>query len=356
MCDCGSGSIQNVPAIKRFRPCKLDGEVIAMLRRILAGILLMGLLCTGAQAQEKPISWVDFDLSAEVLESAMEIDIATREQEKHLDWVDLLALAKVRAGGSVTVRNVREAAQALAGDTAPEALLGENAKYYRYYQQAYGAVLDGLLGSYAIEKADGTWQPEYGLKAFCPVAGGWGFSHCQDFGADRSYGFRRKHLGNDLMGTLGAPIAAVEGGTVEALGWNRYGGWRVGIRSFDGRRYYYYAHLRKDTPFAPGLKVGDTVLAGDIIGYMGRTGYSDRENVNNIEVVHLHFGIELIFDEQRRADGKEIWIDAYPIVELLRRHPVTVVRDPENGCYRRAYPYIDLDREPLPEPGSVTAS
>lgn len=71
------------------------------------------------------------------------------------------------------------------------------------------------------------------------------------------------------MGSLGAPIAAVEGGTVEALGWNRYGGWRVGIRSFDKKRYYYYAHLRKDAPFAPGLQVGDTVNAGDIIGFMG---------------------------------------------------------------------------------------
>ena len=66
------------------------------------------------------------------------------------------------------------------------------------------------------------------------------------------------------MGQLGTPIVAVEGGVVEAMGWNRYGGWRIGIRSFDNKRYYYYAHLQKDHPFAEGLQVGDTVQAGDL--------------------------------------------------------------------------------------------
>ncbi len=47
------------------------------------------------------------------------------------------------------------------------------------------------------------------------------------------------------MGSIGTPIIAVESGTIEALGWNQYGGWRIGIRSFDKKRYYYYAHLRK---------------------------------------------------------------------------------------------------------------
>ncbi len=55
------------------------------------------------------------------------------------------------------------------------------------------------------------------------------------------------------MGSIGTPVIAVEGGVVEALGWNQYGGWRIGIRSFDGQRYYYYAHLRRDHPFHTSL-------------------------------------------------------------------------------------------------------
>ena len=161
----------------------------------------------------------------------------------------------------------------------------------------------------------------------------------------RSFGFKRKHLGHDMMGSLGTPIVAVEGGVVEALGWNRYGGWRVGIRSFDSKRYYYYAHLRKDRPFAPGLAEGDIVQAGDLIGFMGRTGYSDRENVNNIETVHLHFGLQLVFEESQKECNSEIWIDVYDIVRLLDSHRSSI----RDG--KRVYPYKDLDVEEF-QPGA----
>ena len=147
------------------------------------------------------------------------------------------------------------------------------------------------------------------------------------------------------MGSLGTPIIAVESGTVEALGWNQYGGWRVGIRSLDKKRYYYYAHLRKDTPYAPGLEEGDFVSAGEVIGFMGRTGYSTRENTNNIETVHLHFGLQLIFDESQKECDSEIWVNAYPIVRLLSSHRSTVVQNADTGVWERVYPYRDLDAE-----------
>ena len=233
----------------------------------------------------------------------------------------------------------------LKGDKSPEDLLGNTYKYYAYYHEAYTAALGGLVGSFEIEK-DGQWVPTYGLKAFSPIAAGYGYSHCDDFGVSRSFGFKRKHLGHDLMGGLGTPIVAVEGGTVEAMGWNRYGGWRIGIRSFDNHRYYYYAHLQKDAPFAPGLSVGDMVQAGDLIGFMGRTGYSDKENVNNIETVHLHFGIQLIFDESQKECNSEIWIDVYDIVRLLSAHCSSLRKTGDN--WERVYPYRDLDIQTYP--------
>lgn len=104
---------------------------------------------------------------------------------------------------------------------------------------------------------------------------------------------------------------------MEAIGWNQYGGWRLGIRSFDGLRYYYYAHLRQNYPYAEGLKEGNAVTAGDVIGYMGHTGYSATENVNNIDQVHLHFGIQLIFDESQKEGNSEIWINPYNLVRFL---------------------------------------
>lgn len=313
-----------------------------MKRLILLCILIPTL---AVPVRGETIRWVDFDVPYESLKYALDQDILTAQQEKHISWIDALALAACRTGGKCGLASVKKAVAELKKDRSPEELLGQNSKYYSYYHEAYSAVLGGLVGSYAIEK-DGQWVPAYGLKAFSPIAAGYGYSHCDDFGVARSFGFRRKHLGNDLMGGQGTPIVAVEGGVVEAMGWNRYGGWRVGIRSFDNKRYYYYAHLQKDKPFAPGLSVGDMVQAGDLIGFMGRTGYSDRENVNNIETVHLHFGTQLIFDESQKECNSEIWINVYHLVRLLSEHRSSIVKT-EDG-WKRLYPYQDLDGNPYP--------
>ena len=314
-----------------------------MKRRFLLCIMLIAAMVFPVRGE--PLRWVDFQIPYESLKYSMDQDIETFEQEKHLNWIDILTLAGCRTGGRCGLASVKRAAADLKGDKSPEELLGNLYKYYDYYHQAYTAVLGGLVGSYAIEK-DGQWIPAYGLKAFSPIAAGYGFSHCDDFGVSRSFGFKRKHLGHDMMGGLGTPIVAVEGGVVEAMGWNRYGGWRIGIRSFDSKRYYYYAHLQNDHPFAENLEAGDLVQAGELIGFMGRTGYSDKENVNNIETVHLHFGLQLVFDESQKECNSEIWIDVYDLVRLLGNHRSSVIKTAEG--WQRMYPYVDLDAEAYP--------
>ena len=313
-------------------------------RRIFLCLLVIALMVIPVSAET--IRWVDFGVPYESLKYALDQDIATSQQEKHISWIDTLALAACRTGGKCGLSSVKKAVKDLAGEKSPKELADDLGKYYDYYHEAFTAALGGLVGSYAIE-VDGQWKSSYGLKAFSPIAAGYGYSHCADFGVGRSYGFKRKHLGNDLMGSAGTPIVAVEGGVIEAMGWNRYGGWRIGIRSFDNKRYYYYAHLQKDHPFADGLQEGDMVQAGDLIGFMGRTGYSDKENVNNIETVHLHFGMQLVFDESQKECNSEIWIDVYDIVRLLSAHRSSI-RKTQAG-WERIYPYRDLDVEEFPK-------
>ena len=130
-------------------------------------------------------------------------------------------------------------------------------------------------------------------------------------------------------------LDAIESGIVEIMGWNQYGGWRIGIRSFDKKRYYYYAHLRKNSPFNDKLCEGKVVKAGDVIGYVGRTGYSPNENVNNIETSHLHVGLELIFDESQKECDNEIWVDMYNITRLLAKNQSEVKRVSESKQYYR---------------------
>ena len=315
------------------------------MKRWICFVLIVALLPV-IPANAEPIKWVNFDIPYESLKLAMDTDITTSEQEKHISWIDILALSACRTGGMCGLASVKKAINDLKGDKSPEELLGNLYKYYSYYHESYTAVLGGLLGNYSVE-IDGQWKSAYGLKAFSPIAAGYGYSHCSDFGNSRSFGFARKHLGNDLMGGLGTPIIAVEGGIVEAMGWNRYGGWRIGIRSFDSKRYYYYAHLQKDTPFAKDIYVGRIVQPGDVIGFMGRTGYSDQENTNNIETVHLHFGLQLVFDESQKECNSEIWIDVYNIVRLLNNHRSSVKKT--DGLYTRVYPFVDLDTQMLLE-------
>ena len=314
-----------------------------MKRRIIVVFLLAWTICV--QANAEPIKWVDFGVPYESLKYAMETDIATAEKEKHISWIDILAVAGCRTGGKWPLKSVKQSAKELEGDKDIEELLGSLYQYYSYYRESFHAVLGGLLGNYSIEK-DGEIKSVYGLKAFSPIAAGYGYSHSDDFGNRRTFGFARKHLGHDMMSGLGTPIVAVESGIVEAMGWNRYGGWRIGIRSADNKRYYYYAHLQKDHPFAEGLEIGDVVQAGDLIGFMGRTGYSDKENTNKIATVHLHFGIQLVFDESQKECLSEIWIDPYHIVRLLHSHRSSI-RKTEFG-WERVYPFVDLDIESYP--------
>lgn len=288
------------------------------------------LLTSGKVDEQSTIKWVDFDVTYEALCLAYEWDVNTYGQEVHLNWIELLAYLGTKYGGDFDSysksleKDMNKLAKELTEGKCTMDELTEGMKYYDYYLEAYGAVLSGMVGEYEEEcvddKGEKSWQKKYGLKAYFPIAKGFEYTHYDDFGAGRSYGYDRKHLGHDMMGQTGTPIVAVESGTVEAIGWNQYGGWRIGIRSFDGKRYYYYAHLRQNYPYAEGLEEGSVVTAGDVIGYMGRTGYSAKENVNNIDVTHLHWGLELIFDEERREQGYEVWIDVYALTKFLYKN------------------------------------
>jgi len=305
--------------------------------------------------QEDYIHWVDFNVSKFALSEAYEYDTGSYGTEQYISWIDLLAWTAAHTGGSFdddrTVYKYMESLEEKIGQGEKLEELVKELQYFPYYKEAYTAVLGGMVGEYEIEEpVEGeegktVWVKKYGLKAFHPIAKGFPYSDYDDFGASRSYGYKRHHLGHDMMGQIGTPVVCVESGYIEALGWNQYGGWRIGVRSFDGKRYYYYAHLRQGFPYQPELKEGSVVLAGDVIGYMGHTGYSTTEDVNNIDQTHLHFGMQLIFDESQKDGNNEIWIDCYQIVRFLYRQQSQTARDDETKEWRRIY----LMRDPAAE-------
>ncbi|WP_313132341.1 M23 family metallopeptidase [Anaerocolumna sp.] len=108
--------------------------------------------------------------------------------------------------------------------------------------------------------------------------------------ADRNYGGARKHEGTDLMPEYSItglyPIISITDGVVEKIGWLEKGGYRIGIRAPSGA-YFYYAHLES---YAEGIKKGDKIKAGQLLGFMGDSGYGP-EGTTGMFAVHLHLGI-----------------------------------------------------------------
>lgn len=316
----------------------------------------------GAHGEEADyIKWVDFDVTESALADALALDIETHGTDTPLNWIELLAYLAATYGGDFSryrKAELLELAEALkAGESL--AALTEGLEYFSYYLEAYSAVLGGFVGEYRTEAPDPA-DPErtvletrYGLKAFCPIARGFYYAHYDDFGSGRTYGYDRKHLGHDMFAETGTPIVAVESGVVEVMGWNQYGGWRIGIRSFDGLRYYYYAHLRQNRPYHCDLAEGQTVMAGDVIGYMGRTGYSRSENVNNIKQSHLHWGMQLIFDPAQKDGTNQIWIDLYAITCLLQRNTSETYRVAETKEFYRKYGFSESAPPPQNTPVPV---
>ena len=271
------------------------------------------------------IKWVDFGVSYTAMKQALDYDLKSGGK---YNWIELLAVSACKNGGKFQDKkcaDIDKTAERLKNGETIESITS-TLGYYGYYFDAYNSVLGGIVSGEGKKR---------NVCAFSPVARGFSYTHSDDFGVSRSYGFSRRHLGNDLMGSVGTPLVAVESGIVEQMGWNRYGGWRLGIRSFDGKRYYYYAHLRKGHPYVNGLKEGMQVRAGDVIGYMGMTGYSDEEDYNGMQKPHLHFGLELIFDESQKDSNNEIWVDVYDIVRLLSSYRSKVVKNSKENEWVR---------------------
>jgi murein DD-endopeptidase MepM/ murein hydrolase activator NlpD len=122
--------------------------------------------------------------------------------------------------------------------------------------------------------------PPLGLSRYVfPVAGE--SDYIDTYGAFRGDVPGNWHHGDDVFAGLGTPVVAVADGTLNRVGWERLGGWRLWVR--DGmRNEFYYAHLSGYSPLALHSK---HVQAGDVIGFIGNTGDAFTTSP------HLHFEI-----------------------------------------------------------------
>lgn len=335
-----------------FKTFKLKKIYFVILIFILILLILLVLLYNnvfgneGTSVSNNYIKWIDFNATEKVLKDTSNLDIKSHNENYEIkyNWIELLSYLSAKYYGHLDSYKKADLDNLInelnSGKSIQE--LSQNMSNYNYYYESFSAVLGGFIGEYEIKNLEtNTYEKKYGLKVFSPIAKGYSYSHYDDFGNSRNYGYKRVHLGNDLIGSIGTPIIAVESGYVEACGWNQYGGWRIGIRSFDGLRYYYYAHLKKDHPYNSEVVEGSIVTAGDVIGYLGMTGYSSKENVNNINIPHLHFGLQIIFDPVQKDGTNQIWIDVYQLVNFLRQNSSAVYYDKDTKDYYRKIDMIE---------------
>ena len=151
--------------------------------------------------------------------------------------------------------------------------------------------------------------PSNGVQAEVTYEDSWMF--------ERNYGGKRGHEGTDIMASTNErglyPVVSMTDGVIQHKGWLEKGGYRLGITA-PGGAYFYYAHLDSYAD----IEEGDSVKAGDLLGFMGDTGYSKVEGTTGNFPVHLHLGIYLVIGDQ------EISVNPY--------YPLRYVEDRRVKC------------------------
>ena len=101
-----------------------------------------------------------------------------------------------------------------------------------------------------------------------------------------------------MLGARWTPLVALESGSILRMGNGGLGGITIWLKGNSGHQYY-YAHLEA---WADGLRVGQKVSAGELIGYMGTSGNAPDY------IPHVHF-------EYHPGGGAAI--NPYPLVKGL---------------------------------------
>lgn len=139
-------------------------------------------------------------------------------------------------------------------------------------------------------------------------------SYVNTWMSERTYGGQRGHEGTDLMASENKrglyPIISMTDGVVTKKGWLEKGGYRIGVESPSGA-YFYYAHLESYA----NINIGDEIKAGDILGFMGDSGYGEEGTVGQFPV-HLHLGIYIY------PDGNEISVNPYWVLRYIENRKV----------------------------------
>lgn len=174
---------------------------------------------------------------------------------------------------------------------------------WNYYERS--AAVDMIMGHAKVYHTFGKLNLDE--NAF-PVPLNSHYTLENTWGDRRGWGGNRIHEGTDIFADYGVKVRSTTYGIVELIGWNRYGGWRIGIRSVNNV-YHYYAHM---SGYTDGIKKGTVVKPGMVIGNVGSSGYGPKGTSGKFPP-HLHYGMY-------KDNGYNEWsFDPYPYLKSWQR-------------------------------------
>ena len=113
----------------------------------------------------------------------------------------------------------------------------------------------------------------------------------------------REHEAIDILAPRNTPVVAIEDGTIAKLFISKAGGNTIYQFDPSEQNVYYYAHLER---YADGLKEGDKVKRGQVIGFVGTSGNAPKDTP------HLHFAVFRLTAARHWWEGTPI--DPYDIL------------------------------------------
>jgi murein DD-endopeptidase MepM/ murein hydrolase activator NlpD len=142
------------------------------------------------------------------------------------------------------------------------------------YQTANALTVTGTLTTQTAVKLGLVAAPAVAITVF-PVQGLCSYENT--WHAPR--GTDRKHLGVDIIAKEGNLLYAVADGTITKLytvGSDKLAGNGVRLTMADGT-YFFYGHMQK---IADGMTIGTKVKAGQVVGYLGKTGATNTPHLH----------------------------------------------------------------------------
>lgn len=253
---------------------------------VLISVQIQGLHTYSEESEE----FRDMRISAENLEQCRKYS-----KEQGIPFSEYLAAAMVAERFDLSGKGGVQESRVLAVRKLLQERKGEA---YERLSQAYEKIFSGLVCYPVPKNSEGQKKQSFFENSY---------------GEARNFGGRRSHEGVDIFGEKDMegyyPVVSVTDGVVEQIGWLPLGGYRIGIRSYYGG-YFYYAHL---SAYGKAYQEGDSVRAGEVLGFMGSTGYGP-EGTDGKFPVHLHFGIYI-----STANREEMSVNPYPILLLLEK-------------------------------------